>query len=180
MRVAVILANGFEEIEAITSIDVLRRANINVDVVGLDELEISGAHGLCVMADRLLDDISASEYDMIVLPGGLPGAEHLANSEKLGKILREANLAGKKLAAICAAPMALEKAGVLGDRFTCYPGFEANVRSDLRGYEDKSVLIDKNIITAKGPAFSMEFALCLVRVLSGDSVYNDVKNGLLY
>lgn len=180
MKVAVILANGFEEIEAITSIDVLRRAGIEVVAAGLDGLEIQGANGVKLLADTTLDKLNLAELEMIVLPGGLPGANYLAASKELLAALKSLNEAGKKLAAICAAPLALEAAGVLGQKWTSYPGFESRIRQGAKGYLGTNVAKDKNIITGKGPALSMEFALELVKELKGDSVYNEVKAGLLF
>lgn len=180
-KVAVILADGFEEIEAITSVDVLRRAGATVSIASLKDAQIRGAHNIVVKADVTLREVEELGYDAIVLPGGLPGAENLANDAKLREILHKFDKEGKLICAICAAPMALESAGVLKDSFVCYPGFEENVRSDKRGYvSDKNVLKDQNIITGKGPAFSMEFALCVVKNLLGDEAYLKVKNDLLY
>ena len=167
MKVAVILANGFEEIEAISCIDILRRADIEVVMVGLNGIEVIGTHEIKVIADIVLDEIKVSEYDMIVLPGGLPGAKYLSQSEKLSKILNEFDRNNAKIAAICAAPWALKTAGVLSDNYTCYPGFEEKIAQD--GYINKAnVVVDQNIITSKGPATAMEFALQLVKELVGN------------
>lgn len=180
-KIAVILADGFEEIEALTSVDVLRRAGAIASIVGLDNASIKGCHNIDVKADVTLREMRELDYDAIILPGGLPGANNLANNERLKEILQNFNKSNKLICAICAAPMVLESAGVLKDRFVCYPGFEENVRSDKKGYEsDKNVLKDQNIITAKGPAFSMEFALFIVKNLLGDEVCLKVKNDLLY
>ncbi|MCD8213442.1 MAG: DJ-1/PfpI family protein [Campylobacter sp.] len=180
-KVAVILANGFEEIEALSVVDVLRRAQIDTLCVGLDRTLVVGAHGVSVESDILLDELKEYEFDAIVLPGGLPGAQNLADSKELGKILRLFDDNDKLICAICAAPMALASAGVLKDFFTCYPGFETNVRKDKSGYiGDKNVICDHNIMTSKGPATAMEFALEIVKELNGSSSYESVKNELLY
>ena len=180
-KVAIILADGFEEIEALTSVDVLRRAGAIASIASLKDVQISGAHNISVKADVTLREVEELGYDAIVLPGGLPGAENLANDAKLREILQEFDKKGKLICAICAAPMVLERARVLKEHFVCYPGFEENVRGDKRGYvSDKNVLKYQNIITGKGPAFSMEFALCIVKNLLGEEAYHKVKNDLLY
>ncbi|MDA3061364.1 DJ-1/PfpI family protein [Campylobacter sp. VBCF_02 NA5] len=179
MKVAVILANGFEEIEAISVVDLLRRAGIDAKFLGLEKKCVTGSHGVEIIADDLLVNLDINEYEMIVLPGGLPGAEHLAKSEKLGEILREFDKASKKIGAICAAPWALGTAGVLKDSYTCYPGFEGTVAH--AGYTaSANVIIDKNIITSRGPATAMEFALTIVRELKGEQAFSTLKSELLF
>lgn len=178
-KVAVMFADGFEEIEAISIVDILRRASIDAKMVGLEKKNVKGAHGVEMIADMVLADLKVSQFDMIVLPGGLPGAEYLAKSESLGEVLREFDKADKFIAAICAAPWALSTAKVLKDSYTCYPGFESNV--DHKGYvSDKNVIVDKNIITSRGPATAMEFSLNLIEVLSGDVKKDEIKQGLLF
>ncbi len=179
MKVAVMLVDGFEEIEATTIIDVLRRAGIDAVFVGLNSDTAIGAHNISMKADTAFDDINFDNFDMIVLPGGLPGAEYLAKSEKLQKVLKDFDEKDKFIGAICAAPWALSTSNVLGDSYTCYPGFEKVVAKG--GYvSDKNVVIDGNIITSKGPATAMEFALELVKVLQGNEKYIEVKDGLLF
>ena len=177
-KVAVMLANGFEEIEALSVIDILRRADVEALGVGLEKRLVTGAHGVEVKADMVLDELVVREFDMIVLPGGLPGAQYLAESEKLGKILRDFDANNAKIGAICAAPWALSTAGVLKNAYTCYPGFEGKVAHN--GYQAATVVKDQNIITSAGPATAMEFALEIVREICGESKYNEVKNGLLF
>ena len=179
MKVAIVLANGFEEIEAVSLIDILRRAEIDAVSVGLDKKCVCGAHGIEMIADEILDDIKVSEFDMIVLPGGLPGAENLAKSEKLGKILRDFDANNAKIGAICAAPWALATAGVLKSSYTCYPGFENQIAHP--GYTNSAnVVKDQNIMTSRGPATAMEFALQIVRELKGEQVYSKLKSDLLF
>ena len=179
MKAAIVLANGFEEIEAVSLIDILRRAEIDAVSVGLDKKCVCGAHGVEMIADEILDDIKVSEFDMIVLPGGLPGAENLAKSEKLGKILRDFDANNAKIGAICAAPWALATAGVLKSSYTCYPGFENQIAHP--GYTNAAnVVKDQNIMTSKGPATAMEFALQIVRELKGKQVYSKLKSDLLF
>ncbi|WP_299225489.1 DJ-1 family glyoxalase III [uncultured Campylobacter sp.] len=179
MKVAIVLANGFEEIEAVSLIDILRRAEIDAVSVGLDKKCVCGAHGIEMIADEILDDMKVSEFDMIVLPGGLPGAENLAKSEKLGKILRDFDANNAKIGAICAAPWALATAGVLKSSYTCYPGFESQIAHP--GYTNSAnVVKDQNIMTSRGPATAMEFALQIVRELKGEQVYSKLKSDLLF
>ena len=179
MKVAIVLANGFEEIEAVSLIDILRRADIDAVSVGLDKKCVCGTHGVEMIADEILDDIKVSGFDMIVLPGGLPGAENLAKSEKLGKILRDFDVNNTKIGAICAAPWALATAGVLKSSYTCYPGFENQIAHP--GYTNSAnVVKDQNIMTSKGPATAMEFALQIVRELKGEQVYSKLKFDLLF
>lgn len=179
MKVAVVLANGFEELEAISIIDILRRAEIDAASVGLDKKCVCGAHGVEMIADEILDDIKVSEFDMIVLPGGLPGAENLAKSERLGQVLRDFDANNTKIGAICAAPWALATAGVLKSSYTCYPGFESQIAHP--GYTNSAnVVKDQNIMTSKGPATAMEFALQIVRELKGEQVYSKLKSDLLF
>lgn len=179
MKVAIVLANGFEEIEAVSLIDILRRADIDAVSVGLDKKCVCGTHGVEMISDEILDDIKVSEFDMIVLPGGLPGAENLAKSEKLGKILRDFDANNAKIGAICAAPWALATAGVLKSSYTCYPGFENQIAHP--GYTNSAnVVKDQNIMTSKGPATAMEFALQIVRELKGEQVYSKLKSDLLF
>lgn len=178
-KVAILLANGFEEIEAITLIDILRRAGVEALSVGLEKRSVKGAHGVEITADTVLDDVRAGEFEMIILPGGLPGATTLARNEKVGALLREFDSNGLKIGAICAAPWALSTAGILKNRYTCYPGFEANVAK--AGYdENANVVKDENIITSKAPATSMEFALEIVGILRGDEKRDEVARGLLW
>lgn len=177
-KVLIPLAVGFEEIEAMTLIDILRRADIEVVTAGLDRDMPQGAHGVSVQTDTLLDRVDAKEFDMILLPGGLPGAEHLAKSQKVKSLLQEFNGDNKYIGAICAAPWALSEADVLKKRYTCYPGFERQVGKD--GYTDESdVVIDHNIMTSRGPATAMDFALAIVKELCGNEKYEEVRNGLL-
>lgn len=176
-KAAVILAEGFEEIEALSVVDILRRGEVDALCVGLENTEVSGAHGVRISCDMIFESVDFENLDLIVLPGGLPGAEHLAKSAKLQAKLKHLKSAGKEIAAICAAPIALESAGVIDGEFTCYPGFESKIKSGE--YTGKNVVESGKIITSKGPATAMEFALFLLKKLCGESVYQEVKSGLL-
>ena len=174
-KVAVILANGFEEIEALTVVDVMRRANITCHMVGFED-KVTGSHAIQVQADRVFDG-NLSEYDMIVLPGGMPGSAHLRDNESLISELQKCNQGGKKLAAICAAPIALNRAGLLEGRiFTCYDGVQEQIANGH--YHKETVVVDGNIITSRGPATALAFAYHLVETLGGDA--ESLRNGMLY
>ena len=174
-KVAVILANGFEEIEALTVVDVLRRANITCHMVGF-EAQITGSHDIQVQTDRVFDG-DLSEYDMIVLPGGMPGAAHLRDNEQLVSELQRFEETGKKVAAICAAPIALNRAGLLeGRNFTCYDGVQEQIANGH--YHKETVVVDGNVITSSGPATALAFAYHLVETLGGDA--ESLRNGMLY
>ena len=177
-KIIVPISNGFEEIEAITIIDICRRANIEVTIAAVENLETIGAHGIKITADTSIENINCNDFDMIVLPGGLPNAFTLAENEKVQSLLKEFKEKKKKIGAICAAPYALHKAGVLNKNFTCYPSFEQKIKLD--GYQaNDSVVIDENIITSRGPATAMNFALEIVNILCEKDIYTSVKNGLL-
>jgi 4-methyl-5(b-hydroxyethyl)-thiazole monophosphate biosynthesis len=172
------ISNGFEEIEAITIIDVCRRANIKVVIAGVESLEIIGSHGIKIISDEIIEKVSSDDFDMIVLPGGLPNAFTLADNEKVQSLLKEFKEKKKKIGAICAAPYALHKAEVLNENYTCYPSFEKKINEN--GYHAKdAIVIDNNVITSQGPATAMIFALEIVNMLCDKETYDSVKNGLL-
>ena len=177
-KVIVFLAEGFEEIEAISIIDILRRAEIEVCVVSVgEEIKVKGAHNILIDADKLFDDVDFTNYDMIVLPGGMPGAKNLNEHEGVKKQLKEF-AESKHIGAICAAPMVLGEMGLLkGKRATCYPGFEPELIEAIVTHEP--VTIDGNIITGKGPAFAISFSLQLIETLAGKAARDEVSNALL-
>lgn len=176
-KVLVPIAPGFEEIEAITIIDVLRRAGIEVLTVGIDRKQVMGAHGVQIKVDAHIEDVRTMEFDMLVLPGGMPGSENLANNEKVLAIIGQMDQAGKHIGAICAAPMALAKAGVIKSAYTCYPSFETRVGD---GYiPNENVVSDQNIVTAKGPIAAIEFSLALIERLEGSEKADTIKKQLL-
>ncbi len=177
-KVIVFLAEGFEEIEAISIIYILRRAEISVTTVAIDKKkEVKGAHNVPIVADKLFDEVDFASYDMIVLPGGMPGAKNLQEHEGVKKQI-EIFEKNKHVGAICAAPMVLGGMSLLkGKRATCYPGFEAELIGATITNEE--VTVDGNIITGKGPAFAIKFALQLVETLAGKATRNEVSNGLL-
>ena len=177
-RIGVLLAEGFEEIEAVTIIDVLRRAELEVTVLGVGGERISGAHGLQVEADQVLEENPDADWSALVLPGGLPGATNLRDNPIVLELIRSTYSAGGKLAAICAAPIVLGSAGVLeGRRATCYPGFEEG----LTGAEcsEERVVVDGNITTSRGPGTSLDFALCLVAQFKDQETADSLREGML-
>ena len=177
-KVCVPLANGFEEIEATSLIDVMRRGGLEVIVAGVGGDVIYGAHNIRVIPDTKIELVNADELDLVVLPGGLPGAINLANDEHVQKLLKEMDEKGKYVGAICAAPYALKMAGVLKDKYTAYPGWEENIKKE--GYvRDAKVVEDKNVLTSKGPGTAICFGLEIVRKFAGEEVYKQLKEGLL-
>lgn len=177
-KVIVFLAEGFEEIEAISIIDILRRAEISVTTVSItNNNTVEGAHNIQINADTVFDEVDFSDYDMLVLPGGMPGAKNLNEHEGVRGIVKE--FADSKIVgAICAAPMVLGNLNLLkGKRATCYPGFEPELIEAI--VTEEPVTIDDNIITGKGPAFAMNFTLSLIEKLSGKGTRDEVANGLL-
>lgn len=176
--VYIFLAEGFEEIEFTAPADILRRAEIDVKTVGIGGLTITGAHGIRIMADVLDSDMrSDMDFDMIVLPGGMPGAAGLDSSDVVDKFISAAVKQEKLIGAICAAPFILGKRNILlGKKAVCYPGFE----NELKGCEIQSDLVvtDGNIITAKGPGAAVDFGLELVRHLRGAECSNKIRESM--
>lgn len=179
-KVLVPLARGFEEIEAVSIIDVLRRAEIEVIVASLnDDSSVKGANGISIISDININDVVVDELDMIVLPGGVEGTFALAEDENVQNILKEMDSKGKYIGAICAAPFALSEAGVLKDKYTCYPSFENHIKQG--GYlGDKMMVVEcENVLTSRGPATAICFALAIVKKLKGEKTYSLIKSGLL-
>ena len=175
----VFLAEGFEEIEALTPVDVLRRAGLVVQTVSImDEQVVAGAHGVPVLADKMFAEINPEDAEMILLPGGLPGATNLDAHEGLGQLISDFAKAEKPLAAICAAPLVFGNRGLLqGKKATCYPGFETY----LQGAEYTAALVEKdaNFITGKGPGAALEFAFAIVEKYCGIDKVNELKQGMM-
>ncbi|MEA1920318.1 MAG: DJ-1 family glyoxalase III [Campylobacterota bacterium] len=179
-KVLVPIAKGFEEIEAVALIDVMRRAGIEVLVASLnDHEEVEGANGITIKTDLHVKIVKSDELDMIVLPGGWDGTYALAEDATVKRLLQEMDAKGKNIGAICAAPYALHKAGVLKENFTCYPSAEEQIR--LNGFQgDKAqVVFDGNVMTSRGPGTSICFGLQIVKKLVGDETYLALKEGLL-
>lgn len=178
-KIALFLAQGFEEVEAITPIDLLRRANIQVDVVGITGKTVTGARGINVVTDKSIDEID-SNYDGLIIPGGMPGSSNVAANPKAMSLIQDYAKNNKLVAAICAAPaVVLEKAGVLKNKkVVCYPGLEKNFKDGI--FEDKKVIIDENIITSKGVGTAIEFALSIITYLTDPDVSDDIAKAILY
>jgi 4-methyl-5(b-hydroxyethyl)-thiazole monophosphate biosynthesis len=166
-NIAVHLAEGFEEIEAVSIIDILRRAEINVTVVSITEnLHVTGSHGIRVIADHLFNDINYDFIDMILLPGGMPGSTNLNNHLGLREQILNFQDNKKFLGAICAAPLVFGNLGILKRiKATCYPGFENQLHDAIVTTEN--IEVSDNIITAKGAGVAIEFALKIVELLKG-------------
>ena len=179
-RVLVPVAKGFEEIEAVTIIDVLRRAEIEVLVASLDENSlVRGANGISIETDYQIKDISSDTLDMIVLPGGWGGTHALADDANVQRILQEMDAENKAIGAICAAPYALNKAGVLKSKYTCYPSVEEQIQKEGYLADASMVVASDNVLTSRGPATAMCFALAIVKKLKGEETYKSLKSGLL-
>ena len=178
--VLVPMAEGFEEIEAISIIDVLRRADMEVIMGTLNEhLMVTGAHGITLHADRPIKGLSADELDMIVLPGGWRGTKALAADANVQNLLKAMDGAGKAIGAICAAPYALEAAGVLKEGYTCYPGIEDELTTGGFVGDKQAVVESGNVMTSRGPGSAMCFALAIVKKLKGIESYKKLRSGLL-
>ena len=177
-QVLVPLADGCEEIEAVTIIDLLRRAGIEVVTAGLKPGIVTASRGVRLVPDVALDVALQDDYDMVVLPGGMPGASNLKDDKRIIELLKKMAAAGKYTAAICAAPMVLAEAGVLdGKRATSYPGF----LDALPGVtvSAAAVVQDGKVLTSRGPGTAMDFALALVEVLSGSEKRQQVEAALV-
>lgn len=172
-KVLVPLAEGFEELEAITIIDLLRRAGFEVTSAGLDDQPVRASRNNVLIPDTSIDRIINDSFDLIVLPGGLPGADHLRDNENVQTLIKQQHQQGKTIAAICAAPRALASADILqGKTITCYPGALDQVDSTDFTISGNRIEIDGNVVTSRGPGTAMDFALTLIEIL-GDRDLRD-------
>ena len=178
-KAIIVLAEGFEEIEAVTIIDILRRAGIDVTVTGLANTKVSGSHAINVVTDKKLDEVEF-DFDACVFPGGMPGATNLASSEKIKSLIQKMNSDGKLIAAICASPaIVLAPIGILKNKSaTCYPGLQENFGKDTN-YKEDNVIIDGNIITSRGPGTALVFSLAIVEKLIGKESADKLKKATL-
>lgn len=177
-RAIVILTDGFEEMEAVIPIDILRRSGVEVTVFGLPGATVTGSHGIAMAADACDDGTLGGDFDLVLLPGGMPGSETLAADGRVLALLRRQHAAGRLIAAICAAPLALHAAGLLaGVEATSHP----SVRERLPGaiYREARVVDAGTVITSRGPGTAFEFALRLVRRLAGFAASRDLARAML-
>lgn len=179
-RVLVLLAQGCEELEAITITDLLVRAGMEVTTAGLDNRPVTASRGTNIIPDTNINAVMDDTYDLIVLPGGLPGADHLRDDERVQALLKKHADNDKYIAAICAAPQALASAGLLrGKRATAYPGTLEKLNDDSIEICASAIEIDGKIVTSRGPGTAMDFALTLIELLEGTSKKEEVNNQLL-
>ena len=177
-KVLVLLADGFEEVEAISVVDVLRRANVDCKLCSIEDEYVRGTHNITIKSDCNIKDIDINDYDGVVLPGGLPGAENL-KVDSVKNLINKMNENKKIIAAICAAPETLEYFNILeGRRCTSYPGFIQN-KEKVNYVENEAVVIDDNIITSRGPATALVFALAILQKLGYINELEDIKEGML-
>lgn len=181
MKNYLFLADGFEEIEALATVDVLRRAGMDVSTVSIKHVhEVKGAHDITVEADFTFKEVDFSDTDWLILPGGMPGASNLHDFSALDTLLNVHARKGR-IAAICASPaVVLAPTGLLsGRRATCYPGFEAALVASGAIHDPSRVVVDGNIVTANGPSSAIPFALEIVRLTLGDDKKKEVAEGML-
>lgn len=180
--VYIFYADGTEEIEFTTVLDVLRRAGVDVVSVSADKESAlgTGAHGITICTDITADETDADECDMVIVPGGVPGVDNIAAEQACIDLIKNTYASGKTVAAICAGPTVLAKADVLkGKKATAYPGFEDSLDAAGAVYVDEKVVVDGNVITSQGPGTAMDFAFALVENLKGRETADKVKGDML-
>jgi 4-methyl-5(b-hydroxyethyl)-thiazole monophosphate biosynthesis len=175
VKALVFLATGFEEIETVTIVDVLRRAGVNVTIVGLSSNVIEGAHNVKIVPDKSIDNVKIIDFDAVIVPGGNPGYKNLRDNLRVIEMIKEAFDSNKIVAGICAAPAVLSDAGILkGKSCTIYPGMENELEKGGGKPKFDNVVIDGNIITSRGPATALPFAIKLAELLNGKKVAREV------
>lgn len=181
-KIAIFLADGFEEIEGLTVVDICRRSGLELDMVSINgRLEVKGSHGIDVKADKIIQDIQKDDYNMLVLPGGKVGTENLEKCDNLLDLIGYYYGAGKYIAAICAAPSIFAHRGFLmGRRATCHPTFEAELEKNGAICTRSQVEIDSGIITGQGMGASIAFALAIAGLLAGQEKADKVAEGIVY
>ena len=180
-KVALFIENGSEELEFIAPLDIMRRANLEVDLISANNQDfITSSHNVKIIADKKINEVNnILDYDAIVIPGGMPGSTLLRDNKKIIEFYQKMYNSGKLVAAICAAPIVLSAAGITDDKeVTSYPGFDKEI--NYKNYNsDKAVVIDKNVITAQGPAVAILFGYEIVNYLLQDNTAEDVKQAML-
>lgn len=180
-KVALFIENGSEELEFIAPLDIMRRANLEVDLISANNEDfITSSHNVKIIADKKINEVNnILDYDAIVIPGGMPGSTLLRDNKKIIEFYQTMYNSGKLVAAICAAPIVLSAAGITNDKeVTSYPGFDKEI--NYKNYNsDKAVVIDKNVITAQGPAVAILFGYEIVNYLLQDNTAEDVKQAML-
>ena len=177
--ILVLIADGFEEFEAVSIIDICRRAEISVSVCSLNLLDVKGANNIILKSDLLIKDINDTDsYDAVVLPGGDKNARSLKKSQSVNKILKDFNTKNKLIASICASSIVLDSAGVISGDYTCYPGYNNEITSG--NFVEQNVVQSANILTSRGPATSSDFAFKLVSILCDDEKSKRIKQQMLY
>ena len=182
MKVAVVLADGCEEVEALTPIDVFRRMNIQADMVGLTHQDVMGAHQIALHCDKVVDD-SLLEYDCVIFPGGMGGAHALRDNDQLMELMQKRQANGQWNAAMCAAPIAFARYGLLdGHDYTCFQGIDQETKkvAPTRHFKEDITVVDPkgHIITSRGPATAMAYAFCIADTLGLDT--KEIKHQMLY
>lgn len=174
------LANGFEEVEGLAPVDVLRRGGVDIKTVSTTGTEyVETSHGVTLKADLRIEDADLSDADMLLIPGGMPGTTNLRDHEGVGRALLAQAKAGRRIGAICAGPMVLGTLGLLrGRRATCYPGFEKYLEG--AEYTAELVTVDGNIITGEGPAASFEYAYRILSFFRGEEATDEIRRGMMY
>ena len=177
-KVAIILAEGFEEVEAVAPIDVLRRGGVEVVIAGLSKEPVASARNVRIVPDVTVDELNPDELDMVILPGGAGGVERLKQDPRVEKLVKAMEQKGKYISAICSAPTALAKFGILeGKRATVYPTLVEEIKPAI--FEDKPVVEDQRVITSQGPGTALEFGLKLLEKLEGKEKAKDVAKRML-
>ena len=178
-RILTILAPGFEETEAITAIDLLRRADIEVVVAGTDMDFVTGSHHIAVKTDAFTDEIDPSEFDCLLLPGGQPGTGNLKNNSMVINLIRDFDRHGKWIAAICAAPIVLDHAGITrGKNLTSYPSEQSVFKNS--NYLQDNVVTDGKLITSRGVGTAIDFALQIVEIFKGRKIRDELAKRILW
>ena len=178
-KLIIMLAEGFEEIEALTVVDVLRRADFICDMVALKDLEVKGAHNIVVKSDKVITEGNFHEYDGVILPGGMPGTTNLRTDIRLIELVKEFYSSGKLVAAICAAPTVLAKVGIInGKAVTSYPGVKDELEHSI--YKEDLVVRDENILTSRGAGTALEFSYEILNYFGEQEKSEELKEGMIY